>query len=229
MKRPSADCSHFESEANRFHGEHSASDVVTLISDGCSQSVSRCWGVGRQRRVFLVDVNDWDFAPRDSLRGLGSASAFVRCQLCVRTYLSTLFSELFDVLHRFQSSIHLLFSALHVPPSFSILRLFHRIPSMKEGQIRKSARCEGHVRKSARKKQSQSVSIHVNKKLPSERIPSVTSATRSQMQVGFLSNCTHTLIVQRSACVKMKCRNTSSLATTCPAASVASSASVACK
>ena len=77
MKRPSADCSHFESEANRFHGEHSASDVVTLISDAANQSAGV--GVGRQRRVFLVDVNDWDFAPHDSLRGLGSDGRVVTC------------------------------------------------------------------------------------------------------------------------------------------------------
>ena len=52
-----------------------------------------------------------------------------------------------------------------------------------------------------------------HKKFPSERIPSVTSASRGQMQIGFLSNCTHTLIVWWSAGVRMKCRNTSSLAT----------------
>ena len=33
------------------------------------------------------------------------------------------------------------------------------------------------------------------------------------MQIGFLSNCTRTLIVQWSAGVRMKCTNTSSLAT----------------
>ena len=32
------------------------------------------------------------------------------------------------------------------------------------------------------------------------------------MQIGFLSNCTHTLIVHWSAGVRIKCRNTSSLA-----------------
>ena len=35
------------------------------------QSVSQ-WRVGRQRGVFVVDVNDWDSASRDHLRALGS-------------------------------------------------------------------------------------------------------------------------------------------------------------
>ena len=31
------------------------------------QSVGECWSVGRQRGVFLVDVNDWGSASRDSV------------------------------------------------------------------------------------------------------------------------------------------------------------------
>ena len=36
-------------------------------------------GVGRQRGVFLVDVNDWDSASRDSVLALGSNGTDVTC------------------------------------------------------------------------------------------------------------------------------------------------------
>ena len=60
VKRPSADCSHSDSETWRIHGDHSTSDVVMPVSDSdVDQSVSPVWNVGRQRGVLLVDVNDW--------------------------------------------------------------------------------------------------------------------------------------------------------------------------
>ena len=65
--------------------------------------------------------------------------------------------------------------------------------------------------KVSKEKRGQSVSVHVKRKTPCERIPSVTTARRGEMQIGFLSNCNHTLIVHWG--VGMKCRNTSSLAT----------------
>ena len=48
-------------------------------SDPDQRSDSQCWGVGRQRGVFLVDVNDWDSAARDSLRALGSNGTVATC------------------------------------------------------------------------------------------------------------------------------------------------------
>ena len=51
-----------------------------LLDDSApSQSVSHCQEVSRQRREFLVDVNDWDAASRDSLRTFGSDGTTVTC------------------------------------------------------------------------------------------------------------------------------------------------------
>ena len=80
VERPNADCSHSDSETKRCHGDHFTSDVVMFISDSdVGQSVSQWWSVGRQRGVFLVDVNDWHSASRNSLRALGSDGAVVTC------------------------------------------------------------------------------------------------------------------------------------------------------
>ena len=78
--RPSADCSLSDLETKRIHGDHSTPGVVMLMNDSdFDQSVSQCWRVGRQRGVFLVDVNDWDSASRDHLRALGSDGTLVTC------------------------------------------------------------------------------------------------------------------------------------------------------
>ena len=57
------DRSHPDRVIKRSHGDHSTSEVVMLMGDSdCVQSVSQCWCGGRQKVVFLAEVNDWDSA-----------------------------------------------------------------------------------------------------------------------------------------------------------------------
>ena len=60
MKRPSADCSHSDSETKRFHGDHSTSDVVMFMSDAdvgqCGRTIAKCarqrkWSCGRSAKM----------------------------------------------------------------------------------------------------------------------------------------------------------------------------------
>ena len=71
MKR-SSDSSSSESETKRLHADHSMRDVVMLLDDfDVGRSIERCREVCRRGETFLVDVNDWDCAYRDTLRACG--------------------------------------------------------------------------------------------------------------------------------------------------------------
>ena len=52
----------------RFHGDHSKSDVVMLVTE--------------LLRRFLLVVNDWDSASHRSLLSLGSDGTVVTCTIC---------------------------------------------------------------------------------------------------------------------------------------------------
>ena len=72
MKR-SSDSSHSESETKRYHADHSMDDCDV------GRSIERCREVCRRGETFLVDVNAWDCAFRDTLRACGSDGTTVAC------------------------------------------------------------------------------------------------------------------------------------------------------
>ena len=59
---------------------HSSRDVVMLLDDyEVGQSVEQCRVVCREKGTFLINVNDWDYESRDSLRAFGSGGTTVPC------------------------------------------------------------------------------------------------------------------------------------------------------
>ena len=52
---------------------------MLLDDSDVNKTVDRCRVVCRERRTFLVDVNDWDCESRDRLRSLGSDGTTVVC------------------------------------------------------------------------------------------------------------------------------------------------------
>ena len=60
------DASHSESETKRLHIDRATRDVVMLLNDfDVCRAVGWCREVCRQRKTFLVGVNDWNCEFRD--------------------------------------------------------------------------------------------------------------------------------------------------------------------